>query len=285
MIKALLLAASILANQPLLSMFEHFVCPRPSPSLGWLYVEHSDVIPEKFRILADPVGEASHHHDVTIIREVTDRKVISLIDCASAGVIFDEVTFFAGENYGHSRQSSCRKDMLQILFKLHPHMLVVRPFDESIVQRDVIGGAFPLVLKIVVPSDFASVPKVAKFAENIPIQHQPGPLLVSHDIVSFRGCVGGPYSSPVCLVGLGQRAPYQANSSDTEDCHDPLCERVARRNQAATGAPTPDPPVVFIALLIAVAVCIALGVSYALHKAIELIVGDTKDCGDEKTDR
>lgn len=105
---------------------------------------------------------------------------------------------------------------------------------------------------------------------------KPRALFFKHDDVSLSSLFGSEYGRLIRFVGLNQGLPKQGNGSDSEDCHDPLCKRVLRRNQT----PGPPPPLWFIVVFVGAGVAIALTVTCALHKAAEVFSANSDDKDD-----
>jgi hypothetical protein len=88
-------------------------------------------------------------------------------------------------------------------------------------------------------------------------------LLLLHDFVCPQSRLRGFDSRLVGLIGGPERQQQYTSGSDSKECHDPLCKRIARANER------PDKPVPITAYL---AVLIFLGaaglVVYFVARAI-----------------
>ena len=240
MIKVMVLIAGILANQTNVCMFEDGVRPRAYESFGSFNPEHANIKTKIVRLFRKSISHADHQHEVRALPEKTcvTRKFVILVSIPTVRLIFPAISALSGEKNSHFLTGSPVIDTLaKIPFELRPHMLEVMPSNDPPIDFYVVSWACPFVLKFIVPSNSTAMSGVIEVTRDLSLQNSPRPFLSAHDLVGLKSGLRGLDSGDVSLVG-GPQGENQNNSSGySEECHDPLCKRIARANKR------PDKPI------------------------------------------
>ncbi|SLN75935.1 hypothetical protein [Roseisalinus antarcticus] len=258
-------ATAILLNVSCIGVFEHSSAERPQPSFAFFKANSNDLCAKIVRIDCKSITYTNEDDDNLIITAGTC--FLDVFIPASPGPrVFGEFSRFAGENNLRMAPSPFPDAVLSILCALNAYFLVMVPFNRQPLEMNIICGGFALVGQVIVPRQVQQVTAIINFALNTPDYRDPRSLLLTHDLIGFESSISGHYSSGVSFVGGSEGEQQDERGNYRYGCHDPLCERIARRNVVAS--PTP-PPKSSVAIILAALAIWGLGCYFVLRKIAE----------------